>query len=310
MTANPPMPCSDISELLPVLRRGAEELIRRCAAAGLKPKVTQTFRTWAYQDELYAQGRTKPGPIVTNAKGGYSAHNYRYAFDICQNIPGLAYDESKAFVYKGIKVDFFEYCGLLWEEMGGEWGGAWASFPDKPHMQFGAGLTDTQIFAGARLPDDAAMPWETAAPAAPGNEDDEMVGQMKLSINGQPAVTVPSILKDNSNYPNLPLLAAALNKGLGREMTVSYDAPSNTVLFDERPGSPANAIGPMRLSINGQPELIIPSVLINGSNYPNLRSLADALNEGLGLGMTVGYNAARGTVLLNKPIEAGEYALS
>lgn len=34
-----------------------------------------TFRSNEEQDSLYAQGRTKPGPIVTNAKGGKSKHN-------------------------------------------------------------------------------------------------------------------------------------------------------------------------------------------------------------------------------------------
>lgn len=40
------------------------------------------FRSFAEQDKLYAQGRTnKSKPIVTNARGGYSAHNYGLAID-------------------------------------------------------------------------------------------------------------------------------------------------------------------------------------------------------------------------------------
>ena len=38
-------------------------------------------RTYAEQDALYAQGRSKPGPIVTNVKGGYSNHNFGIAGD-------------------------------------------------------------------------------------------------------------------------------------------------------------------------------------------------------------------------------------
>ena len=34
-----------------------------------------TYRSAKEQDELYEQGRTKPGRIVTNAKGGKSKHN-------------------------------------------------------------------------------------------------------------------------------------------------------------------------------------------------------------------------------------------
>ena len=42
----------------------------------------QGFRTFALQDALYAQGRTTPGAIVTNAKGGQSPHNYGLAVDV------------------------------------------------------------------------------------------------------------------------------------------------------------------------------------------------------------------------------------
>mgnify|MGYP002477972077 CR=1 FL=1 len=41
-----------------------------------------TLRTDAEQDALYAIGRTKPGKVVTNARGGESLHNYGLAIDI------------------------------------------------------------------------------------------------------------------------------------------------------------------------------------------------------------------------------------
>lgn len=41
-----------------------------------------TLRTNAEQEDLYAQGRTKPGKIVTYARGGQSYHNYGLAIDI------------------------------------------------------------------------------------------------------------------------------------------------------------------------------------------------------------------------------------
>ena len=40
------------------------------------------LRTFKEQDELYAQGRTKKGKIVTNSKAGQSYHNYGLAVDI------------------------------------------------------------------------------------------------------------------------------------------------------------------------------------------------------------------------------------
>ena len=44
-------------------------------------RITQGLRTIQEQNDLYALGRTKPGKIVTNAKGGYSWHNFGLAFD-------------------------------------------------------------------------------------------------------------------------------------------------------------------------------------------------------------------------------------
>jgi hypothetical protein len=41
----------------------------------------QGVRTFAEQDALYAQGRTRKGLRVTNAKGGQSYHNYGLAAD-------------------------------------------------------------------------------------------------------------------------------------------------------------------------------------------------------------------------------------
>jgi len=45
-------------------------------------RVTQGLRSWTEQNALYAQGRTIPGAIVTNAKGGESWHNYGVAVDL------------------------------------------------------------------------------------------------------------------------------------------------------------------------------------------------------------------------------------
>ncbi len=45
-------------------------------------RFSHTLRTAAEQNELYAQGRTKPGSIVTYAKAGQSMHNFGLACDI------------------------------------------------------------------------------------------------------------------------------------------------------------------------------------------------------------------------------------
>jgi peptidoglycan L-alanyl-D-glutamate endopeptidase CwlK len=51
-------------------------------------RIVQGLRTIDEQNALYAQGRTKPGNKVTNAKGGSSYHNYGLAVDFA-----LLYDK-------------------------------------------------------------------------------------------------------------------------------------------------------------------------------------------------------------------------
>ena len=51
-------------------------------ATGRKWALSDGRRTISQQNALYAQGRTKPGKVVTNAKGGQSAHNFGLAADL------------------------------------------------------------------------------------------------------------------------------------------------------------------------------------------------------------------------------------
>lgn len=110
----------------PLLELKTKQLISLCANEGLKIKVTQGYRSKTEQDALYAQGRTKPGKIVTNAKGGYSMHNWGAAIDICRNDGRNPYEDSDG---------FFTKVGKIGQSIGLEWGGSWKSIVDKPHFQ-------------------------------------------------------------------------------------------------------------------------------------------------------------------------------
>lgn len=103
--------------------------------------VPQGLRTIDEQNELYAQGRTKLGSIVTNAKGGSSYHNYGLAFDFCividTNKDGI-YDDTSWDIKKdndkdGV-ADWLEAVKIF-EAAGWEWGGKWSSIKDYPHLQ-------------------------------------------------------------------------------------------------------------------------------------------------------------------------------
>lgn len=65
-----------IEDLHPDMKWRAQACIEAWRLAGYDVLITCTWRSNEEQDELYAQGRTKPGRIVTLARGGESDHNY------------------------------------------------------------------------------------------------------------------------------------------------------------------------------------------------------------------------------------------
>lgn len=106
----------DITLCHPRLQLLADRLLDECNQQGIKIKIGETLRTVAEQDALYAQGRTQPGNIVTNAPGSsYSSyHQWGTAFDIFRNDGAGAYNESGK---------FFERVGAIGTVLGLEWGG-------------------------------------------------------------------------------------------------------------------------------------------------------------------------------------------
>ena len=70
------------SRLHPEVRKLAIDTITELQAQGLSPYVMETYRSFSEQNSLYAQGRSKPGQVVTGVTGGGSWHNYGLAVDI------------------------------------------------------------------------------------------------------------------------------------------------------------------------------------------------------------------------------------
>lgn len=103
-----------------------------------------TLRTFAEQDEFFAQGRTKPGPIVTRAKGGQSWHNYGLAVDSVLLVGGKASWDIKTDFDKDGRSDWMEVVDIF-KRYGWEWGGDWKFF-DAPHFQktFGRSIVEMQ----------------------------------------------------------------------------------------------------------------------------------------------------------------------
>ena len=129
----------DLKELNPKVRERVERWLNACKKEGIDVLVTSTYRDAASQNALYAQGRTKPGKIVTNAKAGDSWHNWRCAVDFVPIVNGKAAWNDTA---------LFTKCGELAEKQGLEWAGRWKRFKELAHVQYTAGLTLSDFKAG------------------------------------------------------------------------------------------------------------------------------------------------------------------
>lgn len=135
--------CRDLNELHPKVKVLAEALISECKKQNILIGISETYRTVERQDYLYAQGRTRPGRIVTHSKGSTmsSYHQWRLAFDVYHNKRG---DEYNSLILSKV--------GAIGQNLGLEWGGSWSKFRDTPHFQYTFGLSINDLRAGKKPP--------------------------------------------------------------------------------------------------------------------------------------------------------------
>ena len=115
-----------LSDLHPHVQEQCRQFIEACAKKGIEVIITSTLRDNEAQAALYSQGRSRPGPKVTNARPGSSAHNYGLAFDFCPIVNGKADWQNN---------DTFHQCGTIAESLGLEWAGRWGYFAELAHCQ-------------------------------------------------------------------------------------------------------------------------------------------------------------------------------
>lgn len=114
-----------LKQVHPELARRVRELVMRLSKRGVQLEVVQGLRTFEYQQALYEQGRSRKGPVVTNAKPGQSLHNYGLAVDLCPfRADKPDWDDARAFALLGAEA----------RKLGLEWGGSWRK-PDRPHVE-------------------------------------------------------------------------------------------------------------------------------------------------------------------------------
>jgi len=160
----PPVPGPDLSEemddrtlrnfrtLEPKAQEKFTPFIRQAKAVansyGVEYVAISGTRGKKEQNDLYAKGRTKPGRVVTNARYGYSNHNFGIALDFGV-FKGTRYLDSSdpelaAKVHKAVS--------LVAKQHGIDWGGSWNGFRDLPHFEVSAPLSMAEkrrrLFAG------------------------------------------------------------------------------------------------------------------------------------------------------------------
>jgi peptidoglycan L-alanyl-D-glutamate endopeptidase CwlK len=137
-----------LEDLLPQVRVRAEAFLAKAKLGGIDLLVTCTYRDEAAQEALYAQGRTKKGLIVTNARGGQSYHNYRCALDVWPLRNGKI-----VWSTTGHDASLWETIGQMGEDSGLDWAGRWKGrLREMAHFQYTGGLTWQQLASGAKIP--------------------------------------------------------------------------------------------------------------------------------------------------------------
>ena len=138
-----------ITDCHPTLQPLVQQFLHNCTASGVDVLITCTWRSPEEQESLYAQGRTKPGKIVTNARAGQSAHNYTLnglpaalAIDVVPmrngkpvwGLSGDGMDDNPADDDRD-DLELWQKVRSAGESAGLESASRWKSFREWPHFQ-------------------------------------------------------------------------------------------------------------------------------------------------------------------------------
>lgn len=149
-----------IDKLHPDLQMAVNKFLEECRNQGLDVCITETLRTQAEQEKLYAQGRTTPGKIVTNCIGYQSPHCWGVAFDFCRNKKGYEYDNTDGFFDKVGKIAKTIFDNTEYDLF---WGGDFRTFVDKPHVEMIKYLPDNStkwLINNYGTPEEFMKTWE------------------------------------------------------------------------------------------------------------------------------------------------------
>lgn len=138
----------DVNNLHPKVAEMAKTFIAKANQLlnprGYQVKVISTLRTMDEQRKIYAQGRTTPGKIVSNAVPGRSCHNWGVAFDT-----GIFQD--KIYLAGGDRAqqakadELHREIAVLGKQIGLFWGGDFTKPKDLPHFQYTGKYSNDQF---------------------------------------------------------------------------------------------------------------------------------------------------------------------
>jgi hypothetical protein len=205
------------------------------APLGYDVRIVSAVRTASEQNALYAQGRTTPGAIVTNAVAGKSEHNYGDAMDI-----GL-FDQRGNYVpesplYEQVGRTVSQYPEL-------EWGGNWQSIHDTPHIQLAGGhLANNLTVIGGN------------------NETTGSIGTPPVYRSLAPAGTYGSGISQSNNYATIAYQQGVANYNQGQVDINSAIAADQAILnstdFNNVAETNTSNLGLSRSSNNNQITII------------------------------------------------------
>ena len=248
----------DITLLHPEVQAIIPKFLEECKNRGLIVKTTDTVRTKQEQNDLYAQGRTEPGNIVTWAEYPYSNHNWGMAFDICRNDGKGAYNDSDG---------WFKKVGAVGVKLGLEWGGNWKGTPDKPHFEL-TKYGDTNTLAKKYgTPENFKKTWKEV--------EKYMFVERNYSYNGK-VKSFKVINENGENYIKVQDVTALLNKN------VSYDNKTKITTLDDVLNNVSVEVGNKKSTVK--------AINSGGFNFVKVRDIADFL------GFETGYNETSNSV--------------
>lgn len=117
----------DLKLLHPWLQEKIKKWLKLCHKEGYYVMLNMGFRSVQEQNQLYAQGRTKPGTIVTQVSGDSYGSQHQWGIAVDFGCAATTLDE----IYNEKRM---KAIAQLAKKVGLAWGGDWVGFKDTPHI--------------------------------------------------------------------------------------------------------------------------------------------------------------------------------